>query len=466
MATLPIAIRTNESKYSYSGEARLINAYAEAQGADAKAPYAVLPCYGLTEFATVTDTQGRGLIALEDQNCLYSVHPTSVYKVPQSGPATRIGTIPGSDIVQISRNQAVSPQVSIHCAAGEFFIQNDVVTRVTDTDLPSGVNTQDQIGGFTAYALPDRRVFLSAINACDKIDGLDFATAEQSADPLVRVKADGGDLHVMKRRSIEPWRLVGGADFPLQLVGGATIRKGLLAPNAVTVMDNSLHFVGDDCVAYRLQGYQPQRISNHGVERKIETDSGQDSLAVFSYNIEGHSFFSVSGSEFTRTYDAATTLWHSRQSYGLPNWRARNPVRIWGKTIVQDALSGKLFYLDRDNFTEDGAPLIWGMDTPTYHLFPFGGTMDALHIDCATGYATTSGQGSNPKMMVSWSVDGGATWKGHRELSLGGYGNRVRVTTRRLGRFGPKGVTFRIRVSDPVVRSIIALDLQSRPLKR
>jgi hypothetical protein len=43
---LPIAFRTNVSKYTFAGEAQLINAYAEKQGTDAKDPLAVLPSYG------------------------------------------------------------------------------------------------------------------------------------------------------------------------------------------------------------------------------------------------------------------------------------------------------------------------------------------------------------------------------------------------------------------------------------
>jgi hypothetical protein len=464
MTALPIALRTNQSKYSFAGEAQLINAYAEQQGVDAKAPLAVLPAYGLTLERAVTDTPCRGMIYLDDLDCIYTVHSTSVYKVTQSGAATRIGTIPGSDIVQISRNQAVSPQVSIHCAAGEFFIQNDVVTRVTDSDLPAAIS-QDHLGGFTIYGIADRRFFISGINACDQIDGTDYATAEQSADPLVRVKADG-DLFLFKRKQTEQWRNTGNADFPFEPLP-SVIKHGLLAPEAVTSFDNTLLFVGEDKVVYRVAGTGTvTRVSTHGIERNIVNEADQSSIIAFAFAGEGHLFAAITGSDWTRCYDSATQTWHSRESYQSGRWRARFPVQAWGKVIVGDAMSGNLYYLDKDAFTEAGDPLIWGMDSPTFHLFPNGGVMDALHIDCATGYATTSGQGSNPKMMLSWSVDGGATWKGHRELSLGGYGNRVRVTTRRLGRFGPKGVTFRIRVSDPVVRSIIALDLQSRPLKR
>ncbi len=464
MTALPIALRTNQSKFSFAGEAQLINAYAEQQENDAKAPYAVLPAAGLTTFTTVTDTPGRGQIALEDLDRVYSVHSTSVYKYTEDGTVTRIGTLPGSDQVQLSRNQAATVQVSISCAAGQFYIENDLVKKVTDVDLPDGVISQDQLGGYTTYLLEDRRFFLSSINECQTVDGLDYATAEQSADPAVRVKADG-DLFIFKRRQTEQWRNTGNADFPFEPIG-TPIRRGLMAAQAVAAIDNTMTFLGDDGVVYRVVGTGAiQRISTHGIERKFLNDAAQSSIAAFAFPFEGHSFTTYTGSDYSVCYDAATQFWHTRSSYQQGFWRARNPVRIWGKTLVQDALSGKIFEVDPDSYVEDDQPLIWGMDTPTFHLFPNGGVIDALSLDVATGVGLTSGQGSNPKLMLSWSTDGGATFKGHRELSLGTYGKSVRVTTRRLGRFNEKGVIFRIRVSDPVIRSLIAMDISARPRK-
>jgi hypothetical protein len=466
MTALPIAFRTNVSKYAFAGEAQLINAYAEKQGTDAKDPLAVLPSYGLTLQCAVTDTPQRGSIYLDDLDCIYSIHGTSVYKVLQSGVATSIGIVPGNDIVQMSRNQALIPQISIHCAAGEFYIENDVVKQVTDPDLPSGVVSQDHLGGHTIYAIGNRRFFLSSLNACQNIDGLDFATAEQSPDPLLRVKVDG-DAFFFKRKQIEQWRNTGNADFPLEPIG-APIKHGLLATLAATQFDNTLVFVGDDGVVYRIAGTGAvQRISDHSVERAIANDPNQSAIMASSHTVEGHAFAVFSGSNWTRIYDAASQVWHSRESYDQGGrWRTMFPVRAWGKTIVGDSLTGNLYFPDKNSFVEDDQPLVWGMDTPPFHVFPNGAIMDALHIDMATGNASTTGQGSAPTLMLDWSTNGGASWKGNRQLSLGGYGQRVRVTTRRLGRFGPKGVTFRFRISDPVIRALIALDLQVRPLKR
>ncbi len=466
-----IAFQTNESKYSFLGEPTLVNCYAEKLGPDAKGPLAVLPCAGLVEFAAPTDTTCRGTIYLPDLDCAYSVHATSVFKTTYDGTTAttvRVGVIPGTDVVQLSRNQAEDVQVSVHCAAGEFYIANDIVHRVTDPDLvvqdpASPIVSQDQVSGYTVYALQNRKFFISSINECSEIDGTDYATAEQSPGPLVRVKSDRGDLFLFKTDSIEPWRNTGNADFPFEPMP-TTLQKGLFAGNAVASCDNTLMWPGHDDIVYRLNGSSPQRISNHGVERKIKGDSAKADMIGFDHSDEGHSFYTLTGEDWSRCYDAATGTWHSRESYGIGRWRARFPFRAWGKTIFGDELSGKLLALDSDTFTEDGDPLVWGVDFPPMHAFPNGAIVDALHLDVATGVGADPDD--MPVMMLSWSVDGGATFTGNRQLSLGTFGDRVRVTTRRLGRFGPKGIVFRLRISDPVIRALVSADVALRPLKR
>lgn len=470
MTAIPIASRINESKYTFQGSPRLINCYAEKLGDDAKAPFGVVPAPGMALFKTQDAGPGRGAIYLPDLDCAYLVHPTSVYKLTYDGTTAtsiRIGPIPGTDVVQLSRNQhADGPQISIHCAAGEFFVQNDAIGQVTDTDLPEAVS-QDHAGGYTAYGIDDRRVFISGLNDCATIDGTDYATAEQTPDPLVRVKGDRGDLFIFKKRSMEQWRNTGQADFPFEPMPIA-VQKGLLAANALAAFDNTLAWPADDSIVYRLAGSAVQRISTHGIERTIESDGDPEQIIGFSHEGEGHSFFTLTGDEWTRAYDAATQLWHARESYKLNRWRARFPFRAWGKTLVQDELTGNIYELDKNTFAEGSDPLVWGVDTPIVHAFPNGGVVDALHLDFATGVGVlpATAQGYSPKVMVSWSTDGGNTFKGNRVLSLGRWGDRVRVTTRRLGRFGPQGIQFRIRISDPVIRSLIAADVEARPLKR
>lgn len=469
MTAVPIAFRSNPSRYSFAGNARLVNAYAEQQGNDAKAPLAVLPLPGLVEFSETTDTPGRGLIFCEDLDCLYSIHSSGAFKVLENGTATRIGTIPGNDQVQISRNQASPAQISIHSSAGEFYIEADVVKSVTDTDITGEtVVTQDNAKGYTLYGAMSGKFIYSSINDCAAVDGLDFATAEQVADSLIRIKSNGPDVFMFSVQSIEPWRVTGDTDLPFELIGGAVQQRGMIAPHGVVESDNTLMFPGEDNSFYKIASYNALKISDHAQDRLLEADTARESVAGFSYSFQGHAFATWTGSTWSQGYDSATKLWHDRESYGLSTWRARNGVRAWGRTIVQDSQTGSLFYLDKDTFTEDGGPMVWGLDTPFIHTFPNGGIVDALYIDCATGVGAVlaTADGYDPILMLDWSVDGGKTFKGARQLKLGKRGDYCRVVTRRLGRFGPQGIQFRLRVSDPVIRGIIAMDASIRPLKR
>lgn len=469
LAPVQIAFRSNPSRYSFAGSARLINAYAEAQGNDAKAPMAVLPCPGMVSCVTVTDTPNRGLIFLDDLDCAYSVHSSGVYKITKTSDspftlsATRIGTLPGADQVQMSRNQADPVQISIHCALGEYYIESDVVKKVPADTFTTAPVTQENVAGYTVYGEASGRFDYSSLNDCATVDPLDFATAEQYADKLTRIKADGPDMFIFSRTSIEPWRVTGDADLPFQLIGGSVSKKGLVAANAVVSSDNTLMFPGADNIAYRFQGYTPQRISTHAIERYFAGDTDRENITASSYTFEGHSFANWTGDSYTVSFDAATNYWHNRESYANGGkWRAKNAVTAWGKTVVGDALSGGLFYLDKDTYDEGGEPMIWGMDTPFIHAVGgTGGIVDALHFDVATGVGTYDDEAL---MMLDWSVDGGRTFKGNRELKLGKRGEIKKVRTRRIGRFGDKGIMFRIRVSDAVIRGITEIAASIRPL--
>lgn len=474
LAPVQIAFRSNPARYSFAGSARLLNAYAEQQGEDAKAPLAVLPCPGMVPCVTVTDTVNRGMIYLDDLDVIYSVHASSVYKViktadsPLTLSATRIGTLPGTDQVRMSRNQADPVQVSIHCSAGEFYIVADVVNQVAATTFPSTPVTTEDVSGYTLYGLSTGQFFFSSLNDCKTVDSLDFATAEQYADKLTRIKANGSDVLFFSHTSIEPWRVTSDVDLPFQLIGGSVSRKGLVAPDSVVESDNTLMFPTDDNMFCRMSGYVPTRISTHGIERFLEGDADRTTIQGLSYSFEGHSFANWTSTAYSVSYDAANQYWHERQSYGLNYWRARNAVRAWGKTIVGDSLTGKLFYLDKDTYTEDSGTMVWGMDTPFIHgVAGMGGIVDALHIDVATGGGTVlaTSQGYDPILMLSWSKDGGNTFIGNRQLKLGKSGEVKRIRTRRLGKFEDKGIMFRLRVSDPVIRGIVAISANIRLIK-
>lgn len=78
-----------------------------------------------------------------------------------------------------------------------------------------------------------------------------------------------------------------------------------------------------------------------------------------------------------------------------------------------------------------------------------------LQIDMETGVGLSSGQGSDPQVMVSWSDDGGHTWSNEHWVSAGRMGEyTARVILRNLGRTRDR--VYRVVVSDPVAWNLIA----------
>lgn len=470
MTAVAVPTQSNGQRYNFLGTTSLINAYAEKIGSDGKGEYAAVPCDGSVSFNATADTPMRGFIYLEDLDCIYAVFSSAAYKVTYDGTtatATRVGTVPGTDIVQIVRNQKATPQIGILTAAGVFVIESDAITKIDDEDLPTPVSIAQQ-GGYTIFGIEDGRFFLSSINEMKEIDGTDFATAEQSPDKLIRVWADRGELFIMSQRTIEPWRNTGNADFPYETLSNRAIPRGLMAANSVASFDNTFGWVGENAIVYRMNGYTPTRISDYEVEAKIRDSDNQSGIIGFSWSRSGHEFYTITDGSWTYTYDAATNLWHQRKSYREEVWQMRFAVFAWSMVLVGSTHTGTIYYLDNNTFTEAGDPMIWTVRFPTMHVFPNGGTVAALHFDMATGYGVVdpAAQGFNPDVILRIYKDGGNSVAIHRHIKIGKRGKfKTRVSPRRLGKIGPQGMVSELSISDPVARSVVLADAKVRPLK-
>lgn len=73
----------------------------------------------------------------------------------------------------------------------------------------------------------------------------------------------------------------------------------------------------------------------------------------------------------------------------------------------------------------------------------------SFELDCEVGRGLSSGQGSDPKIMMKYSDDGGRTWSNELWRSLGKVGEyKTRVVWRKLG--SSKDRVYQVSGSDPV----------------
>ena len=89
--------------------------------------------------------------------------------------------------------------------------------------------------------------------------------------------------------------------------------------------------------------------------------------------------------------------------------------------------------------------------------------MSRFELDIESGVGLTSGQGSDPQVMLDWSDDGGfkfgplQPWRSAGKI--GRY--KARLRWRRMGRFRER--VLRVQISDPVKRAIIAAHAELKP---
>ncbi|HUY05002.1 MAG TPA: hypothetical protein VMV33_17120 [Rhodocyclaceae bacterium] len=166
--------------------------------------------------------------------------------------------------------------------------------------------------------------FLSGIGDGTQYDPLDFASAQANPDYILAVVNYHEQLLLMGGSTIEVWYDSGAALFPFQRFDGAFVQRGLAAALAVCQEDNTVLWLGDDVVFYRLDGYRPQRVSTFAMETEWKTYPTVSDAYCFVVTVDGHKFVFLNFPSGKRTwcYDIASgaeePLWHERESWGSP----------------------------------------------------------------------------------------------------------------------------------------------------
>jgi hypothetical protein len=336
-----------------------------------------------------------------------------------------------------------------------YIVTTTTVTQISDADFVGASSVTYQDGFFIYTETGEGRFYISASDDGTSWDALDFATAEGDPDDAVRIFSDHRELWIFGRKSVEIWYNSGEADFPFARASGAYLERGLGAAGSVAKVDNTVYWLGDNRIVYRAEGYTPKRISNHGIEALLTKLDSVSDLRAFEYSQEGHQFYVLTKpDEFTVVYDVATGYWHHRKSLNRSDWRVHTHAFVYGKNIVGDAVSGKLYELDLETYDEDGAALISTAITPTIWGETNRTVMSRFQVDMEAGVGLTDGQGDDPQMMLRWSNDGGRTWSNELWASMGKKGEyKQSAEWRRLGMFERR--IMEVSISDPVKRVLL-----------
>lgn len=330
---------------------------------------------------------------------------------------------------------------------------NFTVSAITDPDFP-GATSVDFADGYMLFTTPDSgQWFISDLYDSGTYDALDFTTAEAAPDNNVRLIVDHGEVLIFGEKSIEPYSNQGAADFPFVRVPGGRIERGCAAKASVAKMDNSVFFVGDDRIVYRLDRYNPVKISTPELDHALDiaTASEVGDAEAWTYLKSGHHVYVLSFGEQTWCYDAQTQKWHRRASGSAADqrWRCQWGVMAFGKMLVGDSEGGNVGELDLATHTDFGQTRRCVARTPNLYADGAIARMSTIELEAEMGVGLSTGQGSDPQVMMRTSDDGGKTWSPERWAGLGKIGQtRQRARWHRCGSFRQRTVEF--AVSDPV----------------
>lgn len=419
-------------------EFRLVNMFVE-QTPSAEAGVTLLSRPGLSDVATWGTGPVYGLFSQEGSfgGDLFAAIGNTVYREGVS-----LGTLPGSGPVSWAASAdelLVTRGSTAYSYDGTDFVNSGFVglfsNEVTAVAFLAGL--------FIAAEKGSHRFFWSAVRDSRSWNILDFASAENAPDELLDVLEVGDNLYLLGQSSIEVWAATGAEEIPFSRIQQRLYRKGVHGTGCTVEQDNSLTFVGNDGIVYRV-AQVPERISDHGIEERIKASA---TVFCWGFVYEGHSFFCLRLDQGTWAFDAATGQWCEFASYGRSNFRARCAA-VQRRTLF---------------FGDDGTNILWnfggwrdGEDTLVREFTaaaPARGAIqvDNLEVENNAGWTDElAGQGSDPILEMRSSRDNGATWGTRRSAPLGRQGEyRTRTRWRALGMFDSPAAVFEFRCSDP-----------------
>lgn len=433
---------------------RAINCYLEKAPEGSKTQYAVVPSYGIESFGTVGDGLMRGGLVVN--GVPWVVSGEAAYTVSSAGVGTLKGAVPGSGPVDMTSD---GTNVLFAAANVGYLWNGSALAAIADGDFP-GVSVTDTLNGYALVLEPSSgRIWVNELAGdWSAWNSLDFATAENWPDDTLDLITDQEDVFLGGRETTEVWYDAGNADFPLLRRPNGVIARGVLCTGTYANHDNTIFFIGDDGVVYRLVGLTPTRISTHWVEQLIE-DLSPKVIRGFAFSEKGHAFYGLTSASWTIIYDISTGFWSERQSNGYANWRPLKILRAYGKWLALDSTSNKIGYLSDSTFTEWGEVLRASATAPAIAQENRWMFHSRLELEFENGVGT-SGQGENPQAMIDWSNDGGRTWSAEHFRPLGKTGEyKTRAVINRLGRSRDR--IYRYAVSDPVRRTLITANFDA-----
>jgi len=421
---------------------------------------------GQKNIGSATAGQDRGQHRLAE--VAYRVIGTSLYEVDFAGTHVLRGIIPGSDRC-IFADDGVNMFIVSDGLVSQYSNSTLLVTPITDPDIV-GAQSVAYINNQFAYTFPNLTVF-SVVGDGASATSLNAVGAERDPDVLVRDYTFDQVLYRFGKRSCEAWWNPGVGTPPFQRLEGQGFNIGLQAIHSVAHTRDFMYWLGSDNQIYTARGGQERVASTAALSGEIQSYATTSDAFGETFTIDNKSIYTI-------TFKSANKTWCLIEELGENGWfelsegitdgryNAGSILEVYNSVFIGDRTNGKLNKLDFNTYDQAGETwrrrrVLGSINGDKLQMKGHRVQMSRMEFIIETGVGLITGQGSDPKIMLEASYDGGRSWDTGTWLDIGRLGEfDIRAEWWSMESF--YDLVVRLTTSDPIALNIYsaAIDLR------
>lgn len=476
---IPLLGQTGESRDNSVMYQKTQNWYPHIEQ-EGKSQLILYPTPGLSLFAITSLGPIRGMIKYN--SLLYVISNNKLVEITSAGVTSVKGTLNTSTgRVGMAHNGSANGQQMIVVDGTNGYIYDTsgagTFTVIAAADFP---DTATHVQFIDSYFLVNDPAVTGQWWKSDSYDGtgwgtLEFATAERDPDTLESIIVSNRIIWLLGSETAEAWYNTGSGtdtvEFPFEPIQSGFSEWGTAAPYSAAEMAGSVFWLSSnddgDGQVIMTQGLQPTVISSTAITTQINKMSTISDAYGYTYQYNGHNFYVLSfpTEQVTLVYDITTQMWHEWNSLATGYHRSTHHVFIYGKHMVGDPSTGRVFSLDWDAYTDDGDIITRIRRSRPIHSGERAVRHYGVWLDIKEGVGDTTTV--DPQIMMRYRDNHGG-WSNEKWRSMGKVGETdVRCIWRRLGRSRDR--VYELKVTDPVnailIDAFAKIDIDNEELR-
>jgi len=445
---------TSENRSHQADNELTKNWYPQVPEGNANAPAIFLPWLGSKAFATSVGNLDRGLHVWN--NTLFHVVNQSLFSVDIAGVYTLIGTVAGTQRCIFSNSIVGSTDLMVIAAGGVYTWDG--------TTFATGAFTADSVTYLNSKSVYDGSGFeFGVTGAGGALTIASTGSAESKPDDIRRPYAFNQWVYMFCVDTIEPFYDAGTGSPPLKRIDNAIMQKGLGGFYTVANTDKAMYFLADDSNVYQIIQSQLTKISPPSMVNTIK-GLNKANATGYTMTLDGQDFYILWFSDgitwaYIEEYGEWFNLSTGTNEGDTKPYLAQSYVEVYDKKLGADYRTADIVELDEATYTDLGEVIQRRRVTPPFTSvdvgMPIGKRllMSKIRFALQTGVGIASGQGSDPQIMVEYSLDGAETFSTERWIDIGRMGKYL-LTPEFDEMVTFLEISFRITMSDPVFSSL------------